>query len=92
MAQFKDIGNSLTVPSSAASPISSRFVQRNNSLTLQSLNVSYDFYEFARQLRLESLRLSLYANDLFWITTIKQERGTAYPFTRSYTFALSFSF
>ncbi len=92
MAQFKDIANSLVTPTYSASPISSRFVQRNNSITLQSLNVSYDFYEIARQMRLESLRLSLYANDLFWITTIKQERGTAYPFTRSFTFALSFSF
>lgn len=72
--------------------MSSRFVQRNNSLTMQSLNVSYDFYEIARKMRLESLRLSLYANDLFWLTSIKQERGTAYPFARSYTFAMSFSF
>lgn len=85
-AQFKDIA------SSASTPMSSRFVQRNNSLTMQSLNVSYDFYEIARKMRLESLRLSLYANDLFWLTSIKQERGTAYPFARSYTFAMSFSF
>lgn len=86
MAQFKDIANS------ASTPMSSRFVQRNNVLSLQTVNIGYDFYEIASKLHLEGLRLSLYANDLFWLSTIKQERGTAYPFTRSYTFALSFSF
>lgn len=86
MAQFKDIANSVSTP------MSSRFVQRNNVLALQSLNVSYDFYEVASRMKLESLRLSFYCNDLFWWSTIKQERGTAYPFARSYTLALSFSF
>ena len=84
-AQFKNIANS------ANTPISSRFVQKNNSLTLQSLNVGYDFYKFADRLGLESLRLSAYMNDVFWLTTMKRERGTAYPFARSVTFALSFT-
>jgi TonB-linked SusC/RagA family outer membrane protein len=84
-AQFKDIANSVSTP------MSSRFVQNNNSLTLQSLNITYDFYEIASKMHLEALRLSFYANDLFYLSSIKQERGTAYPFTRSYTFALSFT-
>ena len=86
ITQFKNIANS------TSTPMSSRFVQRNNVLSMQSLNVSYDFYESAKKLRLESLRLSFYCNDLFWWSTIKQERGTSYPFARSYTLALSFSF
>ncbi|MDE6378692.1 MAG: SusC/RagA family TonB-linked outer membrane protein, partial [Duncaniella sp.] len=85
-SQFKNIA------SSASTPMSSRFVQRNNNLTFQSLNVTYDFYEIASRMRLEALRLSFYCNDLFYISTIKRERGTAYPFARSYTFALSFTF
>lgn len=84
-AQFKNIA------SSVSTPMSSRFVQKNNSLTLQSLQVGYDFYKFAPSLGVESLRLSAYANELFWLTTIKQERGTAYPFARSFTFSLSFT-
>jgi len=84
-AQFKNIANS------ANTPISSRFVQKNNSLTLQSVNVGYDFYKFAKQIGIESLRLSAYMNDVFWLSTMKQERGTAYPFARSVTFALSFT-
>ena len=85
-AQFKNIADKVPTP------MSSRFVQLNNVLSFQSLNVSYDFYEFATRMKLESLRLSFYCNDLFWWSTIKQERGTAYPFARSYTLALSFSF
>ena len=85
IAQFKNIA------STSNSPMSSRFVQRNNSLTLQSLQLGYDFYQVAHKIGLESLRLNFYANDVFWLTSIKLERGTAYPFARSYTFALSFS-
>ena len=84
-AQFKNIANS------ANTPMSSRFVQKNNSLTLQSVNVGYDFYKFAKQIGIESLRLSAYMNDVFWLSTMKQERGTDYPFARSVTFALSFT-
>jgi len=84
-AQFKDIANSVSTP------MSSRFVQRNNSLTLQSLNVTYDFYEIAAKMHLEALRLSFYANDLFYVASMKKERGTDYPFSRSYTLALSFT-
>jgi hypothetical protein len=84
-AQFKNIANS------ANTPMSSRFVQDNNSLTLQSVNVAYDFYAFAKRIGMESLRLSAYMNDVFWLSTMKQERGTAYPFARSVTFALSFT-
>lgn len=85
IAQFKNIANSLSTP------MSSRFVQRNNSLTLQSLQLGYDFYQIAGKIGLDALRINFYANDVFWLSTIKQERGTAYPFARSYTFALSFS-
>lgn len=84
-AQFKNIASSVNTP------ISSRFVQKNNSLTLQTITVGYDFYEFARQIGVESLRLSAYMNDVFWLTSIKKERGTDYPFARSFTFALSFT-
>lgn len=84
-SQFKNIA------SSVSTPMSSRFVQKNNSLTLQSLQLGYDFYKFAPNLGVESLRLSVYANDLFWLTSVKQERGTVYPYARSFTFSLSFT-
>lgn len=83
-AQFKNIGNS------TFSPISSRFVQRDNSLSLESLRVGYEFSnEWAHKCGLGSIRLNAYMNDIFRISTIKMERGTSYPYARSISFALS---
>ena len=70
--------------------ISTRFVQRDNYLKLASLSLSYDLKkEWIQQLRLESVRVSFYMNDLFHASTVKQERGTSYPFARSFSFGLN---
>lgn len=83
-AQFKDIANSVSTP------MSSRFVQRDNSWSLESLRVGYEFSpELARRFGMSSIRLNAYMNDIFRLTTIKQERGTSYPYARSVSFALS---
>ena len=83
-AQFKNIADSHNTP------MSSRFVQRENTLTLESLQVGYEFEpQVARSLGLSGLRVNAYMNDIFRISSIKQERGTSYPFARSFSFALS---
>lgn len=83
-AQFKDIANSVSTP------MSSRFVQRDNSWSLESLRIGYEFSpELARRCGMGSIRLNAYMNDIFRLTTIKQERGTSYPYARSVSFALS---
>ena len=45
----------------------------------------------AKKIGLNTLKISGYMNDIFRITSIKQERGTSYPFSRSVSFALSFT-
>lgn len=83
-AQFKNIADS------QSTPMSSRFVQKENTLTLESLQVGYEFEpQIARSLGLSGLRINAYMNDIFRISSIKQERGTSYPFARSFSFALS---
>lgn len=83
-AQFKNIANSVSTP------MSSRFVQKDNSWSLEALRVGYEFSpELAHSLGLSSVRINAYMNDLFRISTIKQERGTSYPYARSVSFALS---
>ena len=83
-AQFKNIA------ASENTPMSSRFVQTENILSLESLQVGYEFEpQLARNLGVSGLRLSAYMNDIFRISNIKQERGTSYPFARSFSFALS---
>lgn len=85
-AKFKNIANTTTTP------ISSRFVQRDNSLSLESFQVGYEFSSrIASKLGMSLLRVSAYMNDIFRISTMKQERGTSYPYQRSITFGLSFN-
>lgn len=83
-AQFKNIANSISTP------MSSRFVQKDNTLSLESLRIGYEFQpEIAHRLGVSSVRLNAYMNDIFYLSTIKMERGTSYPFSRSISFALS---
>ena len=71
----------------------SRFVQVNNYLTLQSLSVAYDFTPWQiRKLGLTRMRLELLTNDLFYLSSIKRERGLDYPYARSVEMSVRFSF
>ena len=71
----------------------SRFVQVNNYLTLQSLSVAYEFTPWQiRKLGLTRMRLELLTNDLFYLSSIKRERGLDYPYARSVEMSVRFSF
>ena len=72
----------------------SRFVQDRNEFALTNLSLYYDFYryEFLKRCGMERLRVSAYANNLFTISSIEIERGTSYPFARSFNFSLSVTF
>lgn len=70
--------------------ISSRFVQKENTLQLTSLSLSYDLNrEWIRKFGLNTMRLSFYMNDVFRASTVKNERGLDYPFQRSFVFGLN---
>lgn len=85
MKDIKDI-QSVTMPTS-------RFVQDNNELSLSSLTLSYDFNtEWIKKIRLKMLRLELSTSDLFNWSSVRQERGTSYPFARSFNFSLRATF
>ena len=45
-----------------------------------------------KKCKIERLRVSAYANELFVLSTIDVERGTSYPFARSFNFSLSVTF
>ena len=72
----------------------SRFVEDNNTLTLSSVNVYYDFRhcKFMKNSFLERLKVSAYMNDVFVISSIKTERGTSYPFARTVSLAVQATF
>ena len=73
----------------------SRFVQDNNYIDASSITVGYTFPSnlgWVRKLRLSTPRLAITQNNVFHIGTIKTERGTAYPFARTFSFGLSTTF
>ena len=75
---------------------SSRFVMKDNELTLSTINIQYRFEKrydkFIERLGLSSASVGLYMEDLFHWSTIKIERGTEYPMSRSISMSLNLTF
>ena len=72
----------------------SRFVFKDNAFYCSSLNLGYEFpTEWTqRYLSISYLALNGYIEDLFYKSTIKQERGTDYPFSRKFSLSLTVRF
>ncbi len=69
---------------------SSRFVQDESTLQLNSLNINYNFpKKLLKPLRLKGANFSASLMDLFYISTVKRERGTSFPFSNKMNFSLS---
>ncbi len=72
---------------------SSRFVQNLNYLQFSSLSLQYELPKnIIQHLKMQSVRLSFNMSDLMYLATVKRERGTAYPFARSFSFGLRTNF
>ncbi|MDE5613009.1 MAG: TonB-dependent receptor, partial [Odoribacter sp.] len=73
--------------------MSSRFVENDNTLSLESFRVGYEFDSaLVAKWGLKALRLNAYMNEVFKVSSIKTERGTEYPFARSFALSISASF
>lgn len=73
--------------------MSSRFVQKNNYIELESVRLSYEFdQDWMRRARIEGFILSAYMNDICRFATIEDERGISYPFARSVSLSLTVNF
>jgi TonB-linked SusC/RagA family outer membrane protein len=87
VSQFKSI--SLT----SSTPMSSRFIEEDNHFIGESFSASWRVSEgWVRKLKMQSLSISLYVNDIFRIESVKSERGIDYPFSRSASISLNASF
>lgn len=72
---------------------STRLVQKNDFLRLQTLTLSYDLpLKNLEQLRLQRARVMITGNDLFRISTVKMERGTSYPYAHTVSLGLNLTF
>ena len=73
----------------------SRFVEDNNVLTLNSVSLGYDFdagQKWMKTIGLSVLRFEIGANDLCHWSSVKVERGLNYPYARSFNFSLKAAF
>lgn len=87
IAKFKGISRT------ESTPMSSRFVSVNNYLTIESIRVSYELpYTLMKKMGIQGMTFSAYMNDIARWATVKEERGTSYPFSRSISMALSLNF
>ena len=87
IAKFKKVSDvSVTNPTS-------RFVEKENYIQLQSISLSYDFYgERLKKWGIQRLKLSAIGNDIFTSSTVKMERGTSYPYARTFSLAAQITF
>ncbi len=86
-AKFKGISRTDTTP------MSSRFVAENNYLTIESVRLSYEFpSKMMKRIGVQGMQLSAYMNDIARWSTVKEERGINYPFTRNVTMSLGINF
>lgn len=75
-------------------PISSRFIQKNDQFIWESVQISWDFSkeDWVRRLRMSGLRASISMNDMFVKSRMKEERGIDYPYERAISASLSATF
>ena len=88
VTKYKDIADR-----SSVSRPSSRFIQKNNLLKFSSLSLSYTVRDgWIDKLNLKQVIFRFNMNDVAYWSTIKQERGTSYPFAYNFDFTLGISF
>lgn len=92
--QSGDVSQFKGISLNTQTPISSRFIQRDNYLRGESARISWDFSrdEWIRHLFLKDLRFNISFNDFFDLCEMKRERGIDYPFQRAISFGLSARF
>ncbi len=82
------------IDDTSATNMSSRFVAEENTLECTSINIGYRTSNAAwlKSIGATSISFNAYMNNIFRLSTIKEERGTSYPFERSVTFSMGINF
>lgn len=71
----------------------SRFVEKDNLLTGNSLSIAYTFdRKLIDKLRAERLKVILCANDFMRLSSVRREMGTSYPFARHFSCSAQLTF
>lgn len=93
LAQYKRLTNS---SSGSNTMQTSRFVMDENTLQMGSLSLTYRMDRnntpFLSKLKISSMKWGFTMEDVFYVSTIKRERGTVYPFSRQFALSLNIVF
>lgn len=80
----------------AASKASSRFVMDENTFQMGAFSLSYRMDKtnarYIDRWGLSSVKVAFNMEDLFYLSSVKQERGLSYPFARQFSFSLNVAF
>ena len=89
-----DIAKFKRIDDQSATNMSSRFIATENTLQCSSINVGYRTTraKFLKTIGATSFNVTAYMNDIFRISTVKEERGLDYPFQRSFSLSFGIGF
>ena len=67
------------------------FVENEKTLTCQNINLQYELKSTSlkKNMGIEILNFSASMADLFYLSTVKRERGISYPFSHNISFSIS---
>ena len=87
-AKFKRIDDTSTTN------MSSRFIADDNTLEFTSLSLGYETTtaKWLQAIGASAFNVRIYGNNLFRLSTIKEERGIDYPFSRNISASVGFRF
>ena len=51
-----------------------------------------DYSKYLKKAHMNMLRIELATNDLFHVSSVKQERGLSYPYSRSFNLSVQIGF
>ncbi|HEY0174761.1 MAG TPA: SusC/RagA family TonB-linked outer membrane protein, partial [Pedobacter sp.] len=88
-----DVSEFKSISLNSSTPMSSRFIEEDTHFIGESFTAGWRVSNgWIRKLKLQSLGISLYVNDIFRLESIQTERGIDYPFARSASISLNASF
>ena len=78
----------------SVTPMSSRFVADDNTLECKSISLGYETTQatWLKSVGISSFSFRIYMNDIFRLSTIKDERGIDYPFQRAVSASMNIRF
>ena len=88
-----DVSKYKSISLTEATPMSSRFIADENTLSGESISFGYETQaKWLHRIGASSMTIRGYMNDIFRISTVKNERGLDYPFARTVAFSLGLTF